>query len=248
MKKGAKIGKIIIVFLLVAVLGLLAVAGYLFIQDTRLEMITVEGNSHYSDSELLQLIFPEETDRQTFRVWWNEQQGEHRDNPFVSRYEITLTGLHSAEIMVYEKNIVACLEYMGSIMYFDKDGIVVETAATNTEGVPLITGIIFSQIVMHEPIKVENERIFTTVLNLTQLLSLNHLAVDKVYYDGNLNARLYVDRIKVELGSSRYMDEKILELRAILPELAGRAGTLYLDSYDPDAVKQQYRFKPDGES
>lgn len=248
MKKGARIGKIIIVFLLVAVLGLLAAAGYLFVQDTRLETITVEGNSHYSDSEMLRLIFPDEKDRQTLRVWWNERQGEHREIPFVSRYEITLTGLHSAEIMVYEKNIVACLEYMGSIMYFDKDGIVVETAATNTEGVPLITGIIFSQIVMHEPIKVQNEKIFTTVLGLTQLLSQNQLEVDKVYYDSDLNARLYIGDVKVELGSNQYMDEKILELRAILPNLAGRSGTLYLDSYDPDAVKPQYRFKPDQES
>lgn len=244
-KKGVKIGKIIIGLLLVVIIVLLAAAGYLFVRDTRLQTITVEGNEHYSDTEFLNLIFPEAQDRQTLRVWWNERQGEHIDIPFVSRYEITLTGLHSAEIMVYEKSIIACLEYMGSIMYFDKDGIVVESMAENTEGVPIITGINFSQIVMYEPIRVENERIFAAVLNLTQLLASNELAAQKVYYDDALNARLYIGDIKVELGGSEYMDEKILELRAMLPQLEGQAGTLYLDSYDPDAKNPQYRFKPE---
>ncbi len=244
-KKGVRIGKMIIVLLLAVVLTLLAVGAYLFVQNTRLETITVEGNEHYSDTEFLELIFPEETDRRTFLVWWNERQGDHIDIPFVSRYEITLTGLHSAEIMVYEKSIVACLEYMGSIMYFDKDGIVVESAEENTEDVPVITGINFSQIVMYQPIRAANEKIFTTVMNLTQSLSLNELKADKVYYDDELNARLYIGTIKVELGGGEYMDEKILELRAMLPKLEGKSGTLYLDSYDPDVKNPQYRFKPE---
>ena len=244
-KKGVRVGKLIIVLLFAVVLTLLAAGAYLFVQNTRLETITVEGNEHYSDTEFLKLIFPEETDRRTFLVWWNERQGEHMDVPFVSRYEITLTGLHSAEIMVYEKSIVACLEYMGSILYFDKDGVVVESAEENTEDVPVITGINFSQIVMYQPIQVDNEKIFTTVMNLTQLLSLNELKADKVYYDDELNARLYIGTIKVELGGGEYMEEKILELRAMLPELAGKSGTLYLDGYDPDVKNPQYRFKPE---
>ena len=244
-KKKIRIVKIIIAFLLVVVLALLAVGGYLFVQNTTLTTIAVEGNEHYSDAEFLKLIFPKEEDRQTFRVWWNERQGEHEDIPFISRYEVTLTGLHSAEIMVYEKSIVACLEYMGSIMYFDKDGIVVESTEKNTEDVPIITGINFSQIVMYQPIVVENEKVFTAVLGLTQLLSLNELKSEKIYYNKNLDARLYMGDIKVELGGTKYMEEKILELRAMLPKLDGKAGTLYLDSYDPDVKNPQYRFKPE---
>ena len=188
MKKGAGTRKFIIGFLVAVILFLIAAGGYLYVQDTKLEDITVEGNSHYTDSELLKLIFPDVDDRQTLKVWWKEMKGEHHDIPFVSRYEITLTGLRSAEIMVYEKNIVACLEYMDSIMFFDKDGIVVESASSNTEGVPLITGIMFSQIVMHEQIKTENKRIFTTVLTLTQLLAKHQLRVDKIGRSTRLNS------------------------------------------------------------
>lgn len=244
-KRGGAV-KIIVTAVLVVLLLALVGAGYLFAKNTRVDNITVEGNSHYTEAEILKLIFPEEDDRLTVNVWLSERRGEHQDIPFVSRYEITLTDLHTAEIMVYEKNIVACLEYMGSIMYFDKDGIVVECGEENTEGVPEITGIEFSQIVMHQPIAVGNEQIFTAILNLTQLLALYELEVDRVYYNDDLNARLYMDGLKVELGSSQYMDEKVMELKSMLPQLEGRSGTLYLDNYDPDTLTPHYRFRPDG--
>lgn len=243
-KRGGT-AKIIVAAVLTVLIAALGAGVYLFVGNTRLESVTVEGNSRYSDEELLKLIFPTEKDRRTAKVWLDEYRGEHREIPFVSRYEITLTGLHTAEIMVYEKNIVACLDYMGSIMYFDKDGIVVETGDTNTEGVPVITGIVFSQIVMHQPIVTENREIFSAVLHLTQLLSLYELDVERVYYHDNLEARLYMGGLRVELGGSQYMDEKILELKSMLPQLEGQSGTLYLNSYHPDAVKPHYRFKPD---
>lgn len=237
--------KLIVTAVLMVLLSALVFGAYLFSQNTWVEKITVEGNEHYSDQEILELIFPEPYDRLTVNVWLSEQRGEHREIPFVSRYEVTLTDMHTAEIMVYEKNIIACLEYMGSIMYFDKDGIVVESEETNNEGVPQITGIEFSQIVMYQPIAVENQEVFTAILNLTQLLALYELDVDRVYYNADLNARLYMDGLKVELGDSRYMDEKIMELRSILPSLAGQAGTLYLGSFDPDAINPHYRFMPE---
>ncbi|MBQ8813459.1 MAG: cell division protein FtsQ/DivIB [Lachnospiraceae bacterium] len=237
--------KLIVAAVLIVLLFALVFGVYLFSQNTWVENITVEGNEHYSDQEFLELIFPEPYDRLTVNVWLSEQRDEHREIPFVSRYEITLKDMHSAEIMVYEKNIIACLEYMGSIMYFDKDGIVVESEEANNEGVPQITGIEFSQIVMHQPIAVENQEIFTAILNLTQLLALYELDVDRVYYNDDLSARLYMDGLKVELGDGRFMDEKIMELKSILPSLAGQTGTLYLDSFDPDAINPHYRFMPE---
>ena len=124
MKKGAGSRKKWIKFLLMLILILMVAGAYLYVKDTRLEAesIVIEGNHRYTESELLKLIFPEDEDWQTLTVWWNEYKGIHQDIPFISRYEITLTGLHSAEIMVYEKNIVACLEYMDSIKVTKKNG------------------------------------------------------------------------------------------------------------------------------
>ena len=41
---------------------------------------------------------------------------------------------------VYEKSVAGYVEYMGRYMYFDQDGIVVESSETRTEGIPQVTG------------------------------------------------------------------------------------------------------------
>ena len=47
------------------------------------------------------------------------------------------------EIIIYEKSIVGYVSYMSSYMYFDKDGIVVESSSSQLDGVPWVTGLDF---------------------------------------------------------------------------------------------------------
>lgn len=46
---------------------------------------------------------------------------------------------------MYEKNIVGYVHYLGKNVYFDKDGIVVESSDQEIEGVPLIKGLTFDR-------------------------------------------------------------------------------------------------------
>ena len=57
-------------------------------------------------------------------------------------------------------------------MYFDRDGIIVESSGEKLEGVPWITGLDFGQIVLYKPLPVEDPDVFQEILNLTQQLSL----------------------------------------------------------------------------
>ena len=56
-------------------------------------------------------------------------------------------------------------------MYFDKDGIVVETSEQRTPGIPQVAGLQFGYVVMNEKLPVENEEVFEDILDITQLLS-----------------------------------------------------------------------------
>lgn len=76
---------------------------------------------------------------------------------------------NTIHVDVYEKTLAGCVNYLGSYLYFDKDGIVVESDAKLTEGVPEIKGLHFDHIVMHEQLPVENPEIFKEILKVTQL-------------------------------------------------------------------------------
>jgi cell division protein FtsQ len=130
-------------------------------------------------------------------------------------------------------------------MYFDKDGIVVESSGGKLDGVPQVVGLQFGHIALHRPLPVEKGKIFKEILNLTQLLSTKEIPVDQILYDSRGDAALMIGGIRVILGSNDQMDGKISELKDQLPVLGELSGTLYLDTYDEAETVTSYRFVKD---
>ena len=231
-----KTGRVVIVIAL-----LLAAILMLSIQITE---ITVNGNERYTEEQIIELIFPDQQDRNTAYCYFMDRFQEHKQIPFVEDYTIVFNGLNDVEIIVYEKSVVGYVSYMSSYMYFDKDGIIVESANRRVDGIPWVVGLKFGQIALYRPLPVENEQIFGEILNLTQILSIYKLEVDKIQYDAFGEAVLYLDDIEVIIGSNEGLNGKIAELSDMLPELAGRSGTLHLETYDETNPNAMYVFNP----
>ena len=92
------------------------------------------------------------------------------------------------------------------------------------------------------PWDVADQDIFGEILNLTQVLNVSDIQVDKINYNSYNEAELVMGDITVELGNSDSLDGKISELHDIMPELSGLSGTLYLDTYDETNSSPIYRF------
>ena len=72
----------------------------------------------------------------------------------MQRYDIDFDGPFAVSITVYEKNVVGYVDYMSSHMYFDKDGIIVESTGNRLEGIPRISGLSFGSIVLYRELPV----------------------------------------------------------------------------------------------
>ena len=92
------------------------------------------------------------------------------------------------------------------------------------------------------PWDVADQDIFGEILNLTQVLNVSDIQVDKINYNSYNEAELVMGDITVELGNSDSLDGKIAELHDIMTELTGLSGTLYLDTYDETNSSPTYRF------
>ena len=77
---------------------------------------------------------------------------------------------------------------MGCNMYFDKDGIVVESSTDLYENVPQIDGLKFDSIVINTKLDVGNADIYNTILDLIQSFDKYDIDVDKVYFDASYKA------------------------------------------------------------
>ena len=197
---------------------------------TQIKEIEVTGNQHYTEEQIIDLIFDEKWSKNSAYCYYENKFQEPKSIPFIEEYKVEFQSPSKVRVVVFEKSVVGYVSYMSSYMYFDKDGIIVESSVEQLPGIPWITGMEFGHIVLHQPLPVANQDIFDQILNLTQVLSVNGVRVDKINYNSFLEAELTIGDIIVELGNDDDLNGKVSELSAILPELTGLSGTLYLDS------------------
>ncbi|MGL5433833.1 MAG: cell division protein FtsQ/DivIB [Lachnospiraceae bacterium] len=237
MQKGTRKTGIIIALLIGLILAVLFLS-------VNISEITYTGNKRYTDEQMTDTLFPDKVSRNSILCYLKERFGQHETIPFVEDYKIVFQSPGRIEVIIYEKSVVGYVSYMSSYMYFDKDGIIVESANTELSGVPLITGLKFGHIVLYQKLPVESIDVFDEILNLTQILSIYELKVDRIKYNTFMEATLYMEDIEVILGNNDSLNGKIGKLNDMLPKLIGKKGTLYLDNYDENDTNAISVFKP----
>lgn len=242
-RKQKKRKKILKIILLLAAALLAAGAAVFWIFDIR--QVTVNGNQYYTAEEIEDRLFPNALEKRTGWVWLQERLGNKKEIPFIQNYTVELTGPHSVNVIIYEKSYAGCIYYTGNYLYFDRDGIIVDSYDTLIEGVPVIEGLGFEQVVLYQPLPVDDPNVFAGILNMTQQLQKYGIKVDRVKYNSKMEATVYMGNVRVKIGSSKYLEEKIAELYSMLDQLEGQSGTLHLETYDKDGNHDYFSFIPD---
>lgn len=247
-KKLTRKGKIGIA---VIVAGVVFLAALLSVQ---VKTVSITGNEYYSQDELEALLFPGRMDKSPLVIWIRQKLGKNPPVPFVEKYTVNLTGLASAEVMLYEKSMIGYVEFMGSYLYFDKDGMIVESATERYGTLPKVSGLDFDYAVLHQTLPVKDPGVFAEILQISQYLEGKEVVwgeetvslgviLDQIGFDGNGDITCGFGDIKVRLGGKEFLEGKLREMKDILPQLYGRAGTLYLDTYDENESDPSYIFK-----
>lgn len=237
--RGAALGLLALV--LCAILG----AGIFVAVRYRVQNVTVEGNIHYTREEIIDMVLSDRLDYNSLYLSFKYKNKEIKDIPFIQTMSVKVLSPDTIRITVYEKTVAGYVEYLGRYMYFDRDGIVVESSETRTEGVPQVTGITFDHMVLYEPLPVEDAAIFGQILSITQILSKYDITTDKIYFNESYEITLYFDKVRVRLGDDN-LEEKIMRLQYILPQLEGKSGILQMENYDDES--ENVTFKQDGGS
>lgn len=209
-------------------------AGYIYIIDNyTITTVYVDGNIHYTREEIMEMVMSGRYGHNSIFLSLKYRDKGIDNIPFIETMDVTIEANDTVRITVYEKAIAGCVAYLGRYIYFDKDGIVVETSEASTPGVPQVTGLSFDYVILHKQLPIENPDIFKDILTITQLLEKYSMTVDKIYFAPDYQVTLLFDEVRVAMGSDD-IDEKIMELQYILPELTGKSGTLDMREYTED--------------
>lgn len=231
--------------IILAILLLLLVSGVVLF-FVPVQNVTYKGNEKVSEEELDKYLFENKWADHLLVMYFQNQFGDKKIIPFVETYDVEFSSLTSVTITVYEKDMIAYVKYMGYNMYFDKDGIVVESSTENFEGIPEIVGLKYDSIVLNSKIPVKREGVFDAILDVTQSVNKYSVKVDKVYLSEKDEIYLYIEDVEVEMGTSEQLNEKMADLRDIYPNLKGKKGTLDMSVYNENGTG--YTMKVDKES
>ena len=218
--------------------------GYFYIvKNYTITTVYVEGNIHYTNEEIMDMVMGGRYgDNSLFLSMKYRDKGI--DNiPFIQTMDVSIEAKDTVRITVYEKALAGYVFYLGRYVYFDKDGIVVETSEEKTAGIPQVTGLSFDYVVLHEALPVEKPEVFDDILNISQQLAKYSLSADKIYFDSNYQVTLIFGDAKIAIGDSQDIDEKIMTLQYLLPSLVGKSGTLDMREYSEDTTT--YSFEQD---
>lgn len=232
------------IWMSVAVLCIVLVAALAFVlvhyHVTEVEVI---GNHHYTEEEIRDMVLKGNVTDNSLILSLRYRNKSIRDIPFIESMDVEVIGADSIRIMVYEKTLAGCVSYLGNYMYFDREGIVVESSAELTDGVPEITGLHFDYVRLYEKLPVEKEEVFQQILNLTQLLGKYEINADKIYFDHDMNVTLYFGQARVRIGGAENIDEKIMQLSVMVPAIEGKSGVLDMSDFDENT--KSLTFEPD---
>ncbi len=198
----------------------------------KVESVTIEGNRHYSNEEICDMVLGDRFGQNSIYLSLKYKNKDIDDIPFIETMNVDIMSPSAIKITVYEKAVAGYVEYMGKYFYFDKDGTVIESSSTRTAGIPQVLGLDFDHIVLYDKLPVDSDEVFKQILEMTHLLEKYGIDMEKIYFDKDCNMTLYFSDARIKIGDFSYIDEKIIRLKDILPQLEGKKGVLRLDNYN----------------
>ena len=109
------------------------ISGYVYIvRNYTVTTVYVEGNVHYTNEEIMEMVMGGRYGNNSLLLSLKYQDKGITDIPFIQTMDVAIEAKDTIRITVYEKALAGYVSYLGRYVYFDKDGIVVETSTEKT--------------------------------------------------------------------------------------------------------------------
>ena len=241
-RKRKKIGRMILTAILIIAM-LAGLCAILIWKVFVVKSVSVKGNEIYTDKQIEDWVLDKEYSWNSLYVYFENKCNKTEEIPFVDSLRIRLKSPQKLEITVVEKGILGYLYVpsLGKNAYFDKDGFVVELSSQVIDGVTKINGLSVESAELYKKLSIgDNSKLLRTLLNVTQLLKKYDRVPEMIYIkDGNVY--LIYGQIQVNLGGGTDLNEKILRMDQILPQLDGMSGTLHVETWSENNTDIYFR-------
>jgi cell division protein FtsQ len=160
---GLRIGKKLLILLM-----MVGIPAFILLTSFNIETVEVIGAKEYTSEQIKEQVITSPQEHNALYLYLKYKFFSTPVLPFVEKMNVEMNGNHAVTIYVYEKMVAGCVEFMGEYLYFDKDGIVVESSSKKLNRIPEIKGLKFSEIILNEKLKVQNVSLEDQDMNAEQ--------------------------------------------------------------------------------
>lgn len=218
--------------MIVGLLLFLAAAAAVLLGFFRIRTVEISGCNRHSAEEIKEdLIYDFWTENTLYFAWKYKHASSDARAPYLDSIQAKFVSPGQVRITVKEKVLIGYIQYAGTNVYFDSNGMVMEMSDQVYGELPLISGVAMEEPVLYQKLPVQNTAQLRTMLSISQLLVEAGLIPDNISFDENLNITLSMGSVEVRIGQDEYLEEKVANLATIYQQVQGEAGTLNLEAF-----------------
>lgn len=226
-KNQLKITGLIVVLLLAGVI--------FFFTYYQVDEVQVMGSSHYSEKQIKKMVLRGPMASNSILAPIIYTKKNTKDVPFVEGYTVTRLNRHTICVSVKEKDIVGCIPYLDSYIYFDRNGTFIESATERNEKIPFFDGIKVKHVIYNEELPIKDKMVMNTAVALSTIFQKNDKIPDHIEFSDDGQISLLYGDITVELGKDEYLEDKMTRVLAILPLISDKKGILHAENVNDNS-------------
>ena len=181
-------------------IGACLLAGVLFFfLYFKVENVEIMGSGHYTEKEIKAMVLRGPMAENSVLAPILYTTDDTGDIPFVEGFKVTRSNRNTIVVSVKEKKAVGCIPYLDSYIYFDRNGMFIESEKTQDKKVPFFDGIAVKRVVKGEKLPIK-ETVLNTAVALSTIFAKNDSLPDHIQFDESYEISLLYGDITVSLG------------------------------------------------
>lgn len=189
----------------VAFIGIVALALWLTfftLPVFNIKSIEISGNENLS-KEQIESMLNTKVGNNIFAFNKTKALKNIKSNNYVEEVSIHRKLPSTITVNIKEYKLRAYVPYMGSYLYINDYGRILDTQKTFKKQLPVVEGLKFNQFTLGEVLQVDNPSAFDTVVQLSKLFEKDQLlnTIVQVDVSDENDIHFYVGKIDVEFGS-----------------------------------------------
>ncbi len=182
--------------------------------------VVVSGNEKYTKDEVCSKINLKKSEN-LFQLNKSYAKKLLMADPYIKNVDIKRKLPDTIIIKVKERKVRGYVPYMGTYLFIDEEGRVLDVQDYFVEMLPVVEGLEFNKFKLGELLEVNNPKSFEVVVKLAQLMLKYELLKDVVKVDvkNDTDIHLHINSVDVMIGDFSDGDEKIRRLVEIIKNI-----------------------------